>query len=249
MHFWQLWQAIGFVNLAWVHDHSSLIFWVWGCAGSFSKFTFWLLAILKCTLTICRVLPRKYFKRMPCTLQNQRSGAFGMLSRTSVSATPRQFGVLQKTVSWDVITARWLELFLTNPKVGAPWVTTQQPNHYISQTPAQQISAISSDCWHHPRAEKAKFLHCLGPSAWTRPMHKTSCCLSTAGTDRGHFQDGPMMTESWRQWSYDNLLYWLVSVFVQLNEISSGQISLHTVKKSQMLEWKLYLVSYFLCWI
>ena len=194
-------------------------------------------------------LPRKYFKRMPCTLQNQSFWAFDMLSRTSVSATPRQFGVLQKTVSWDVITARWLELFLTNPKVGTPWVTTQQPDHYISQTPAQQISAISSDCWHHPRAEKAKFLHCLGPSAWTRPMHKTSCCLSTAGTDRGHFQDGPMMTESWRQWSYDNLLYWLVSVFVQLNEISSGQISLHTVKKSQMLEWKLYLVSYFLCWI
>ena len=64
------------------------------------KIHIWLLAILKCSSTICLVLPRKYFKRMPCTLQNQSFWAFGMLSRMSVSATPRQFGVLQKIV-WD----------------------------------------------------------------------------------------------------------------------------------------------------
>ena len=50
-------------------------------------------------------------------------------------------------------------------------------------TPAEQISASNSHCWHHPRTENEnKFACCLEPFARARP---TPCCSFIHGTELG----------------------------------------------------------------
>ena len=60
-------------------------------------------------------------------------------------------------------------------------------------TPAEQISASNSHCWHHPRTENEnKFACCLEPFARARP---TPCCSFIHDTKLGKKNTDPMLIE------------------------------------------------------
>ena len=129
------------------------------------------------------LLPPMLLKRKLLELdasQNQRFRAVGTLgSETSVSVTARQLGLPRQIVwfGWH-IAARLLERFLTYPAAGVPQVSQNDPTAGSLQachSPAEQISASCSQCWHHSQTENNKRWYC--EFAWAKPTRrKTPCC-------------------------------------------------------------------------